>query len=416
MSASVLASTRARLAAFVAEIRRTRDAEFAYGHASDALDMLLKLLRDHEATLDSMFDDSDAAVIKQTAAIVLRDIQRYLPTVGFILRSTNVRNAFEVYGPLLRIATTLLGPETRFVLSSEWNYTPNTYGNLPALPGFVLLGLPAPESANPLLVPLAGHELGHPLWRKKGVGDRLKHQLTAQVFAELAKRPSDCQYFYPNVANELLNKTENLLTMEAIAGILSYAMRQCEESFCDFVALQLFDDAYLHAFAYLVAPNWSGPRPLNYPNLRRRANDMLAAAAQYGIAAEASYEDLFDDLATDGLSKEAIFYAEIADAVAISVVKKVISMAAEEVAKTGVSRCTDGGVASALTKLRQRVPIDGAASIADILKAGWRAHLDPAFWDARHATSRRTGDAGLKELLLKSIEVFEIEKLTGGTS
>ena len=149
---------------------------------------------------------------------------------------------------------------------------------------------------------------------------------------------------------------------------------------------------------------------------RRRARDMINAAASYGIEASTTYEDLFDDLSVDALSREEIFLAETADAVAASLVSKVVTMAQQEIARTGIERCSAQGVANAMTKLRQRVPVDGAASIADILNAGWQAQLDAGFWDQRHEDSKRAGDTGLKELLLKSIEVFEIEKLTGDAS
>ena len=56
--------------------------------------------------------------------------------------------------------------ETRLILSSEWDYSPFMYDQITDLPSFVFIGLPACESANPLLLPLAGHELGHSVWVK----------------------------------------------------------------------------------------------------------------------------------------------------------------------------------------------------------------------------------------------------------
>ena len=104
-------------------------------------------------------------LVNNVCSISLKKLQTYLPLLGFILRSTNVRNAFEAYPPLLRLARRLLGADTQLILSSEWDFIPVIYHSIRALPKYVLIGFPAPESSNPLLIPLAGHELGHSVWK-----------------------------------------------------------------------------------------------------------------------------------------------------------------------------------------------------------------------------------------------------------
>ena len=51
----------------------------------------------------------------------------YVPLLGLILRSTNTRNAFEAYAPLLRLARKILGKDTKLIISSEWDYSPYVY-------------------------------------------------------------------------------------------------------------------------------------------------------------------------------------------------------------------------------------------------------------------------------------------------
>ena len=145
------------------------------------------------AVLQQFDDSSNPEVVKQQCALGLRALFIYLPLSGFILRSTNNRNAFEVHGPLLRLAGSILEPgvikkdfKTRLLLSSEWDYSP-LLALYPALPDFVLIGLPAPESANPLLLPLAGHELGHLVWMKQPRLADLK-QKTSQAIIEAIKK------------------------------------------------------------------------------------------------------------------------------------------------------------------------------------------------------------------------------------
>lgn len=150
-----------RLKGVLEEIGRLKESEFPYQHSQDALDRIEKLFISHKTRLESLAPDKKPAIVQQFCSAALTDLFKYLSFLGFILRSTNVRNAFEVYGPLLRLSRKVLGLDTKQILSSEWEYSPFTYRPIAELPGFVLIGFPAPESSNPLLIPLAGHELGH---------------------------------------------------------------------------------------------------------------------------------------------------------------------------------------------------------------------------------------------------------------
>src|SRR3546814_13427221 len=68
-------------------------------------------------------------------------------------------NAFEMHFPLKRLVETAVSPDARLIMSSEWKFAPFTYPmTLDWLPGFALVGGPAPESDNVLIVPLARSE------------------------------------------------------------------------------------------------------------------------------------------------------------------------------------------------------------------------------------------------------------------
>src|SRR4029079_7231830 len=102
------------------------------------------------ATLNGFDAQSDQTIVKQTCALDLHHLFTYLPLLGFVLRSTNVRNAFEVFRPLLRLAGDIRDPgvpkgkrKTELVLSSEWDYSPFVYREMPKLPGFVMIGIPS---------------------------------------------------------------------------------------------------------------------------------------------------------------------------------------------------------------------------------------------------------------------------------
>jgi len=158
-----LVFARHRLVAFNEELARLERAEFPYPAAEAALRKINDVFAAHAEMLDMLGADSDLNTVNQVCQQQLTDLWDYLPFLGFILRSTNVRNAFEIYTPLERLAWRVLGPDAQLLLSSEWDYSPFVYTQDPLLPGFVFIGIPAHESSNPLVAPLAGHEMGHAL-------------------------------------------------------------------------------------------------------------------------------------------------------------------------------------------------------------------------------------------------------------
>src|SRR5438876_11170748 len=130
----LLSYTQQRLRSFVAEIDRLSESDFPYAHSNSALLELKQYFSDQLTVLGSLDPNSDPGVVRQHCALILGDFFAYLPLLGFILRSTNVRNAFETFRPLLRLARQVLEPDTveanrstKLLISSEWDYSPLTY-------------------------------------------------------------------------------------------------------------------------------------------------------------------------------------------------------------------------------------------------------------------------------------------------
>jgi len=181
-----------RLDGVLEEIGRLKESEFPYVHSRDALARIEQLFLSHKATLGGLPPDKNPAIVQRFCSSALTDLFKYLAFLGFILRSTNVRNAFEVYGPLLRLSQLILGPDTKLILSSEWeDYSPFTYRPIAELPNFVLIGFPAPESSNPLLIPLAGHELGHTIWNVRDLSSKYKKRIEEKIIAEIREHFDD---------------------------------------------------------------------------------------------------------------------------------------------------------------------------------------------------------------------------------
>ncbi|MBU4231996.1 MAG: hypothetical protein L6277_10310 [Desulfobacterales bacterium] len=208
---SPLEYTLKRLRAFLDEIRHLSTSEFPYRQSKDALQILEKIFEKYRSFLED--SKRDKILDEGTCKNVNRGIVTYLPILGFILRSTNVRNAFEVYGPTLRIAGAILEPHlpltkrrTRLILSSEWNYSPLVYRELPTLPGFALIGLPAPESSNPLLIPLNGHELGHVVWERKKINLEIRKKIKEKILEIIMSRWDKFQKLFPDTLIALAPK------------------------------------------------------------------------------------------------------------------------------------------------------------------------------------------------------------------
>lgn len=311
--------TKKRLRAFLEEINRLSASEFPYDHSKEALNALKQKFEQYSSILEDPTISED--LIEQECFFANRDMMIYHPILGFVLRSTNVRNAFEVYGPILRLVGEILEPgtainkiRTRLILSSEWDFSPSVYRELPDLPGFALVGLPAPESSNPLLVPLFGHELGHVIWERKKIESDIRPKLRDKKFEIIREKWSDFQkvfHDYPEIMPE--NIEDNPSINEDLNPVLELALRQAEESFCDFVGLYIFGNSFLHAFAYLISPGLPFARDVEYPDMKTRVKNLLKAATYYRMAIPGEYELLFEESANPKMTEADEFRLLVAD-------------------------------------------------------------------------------------------------------
>jgi arylsulfatase len=92
------------------QINRLLESEFPYPQSELALERLKLWFERRLADLDSFAHESDETTVKETCIVALTELFDYLPILGFLLRSTNVRNAFETFYPLLRLAREILEP------------------------------------------------------------------------------------------------------------------------------------------------------------------------------------------------------------------------------------------------------------------------------------------------------------------
>ncbi len=419
----LLSYARKRISSVLDEITELEGCEFPYPHSRDALVEIKKLFRYSLWRLEKIDDKTNPEVLAKSCALSLKTLFRCLPLLGFIVRSTTVRNSFEVFRPILDISRMALEPKVgkeaakqkKLVLSSEWRYSPLTYHEIPDLPGFIFIGLPATESDNPLLIPLSGHELGHSIWTTYKLAEKVKAEFKAGVIDYICKNWKQYQSLFPNVQQADLQS--GLFALETWEHALSWSLNQAKETFCDLVGLRIFGTAFLQAFAYLFAPNVASPRSARYPDPLKRVQHLLKAAREktYNYDIPSDYEDMFCERPTPALAPGERFQLKIADFVLASKVDMLIEEADNIVSKTDIPKPCETESERIRKRFEFVVPAQKARSLVDIVNAAWKAYNDQNLWKSMPKIAEEKTRI-LADLVLKNIEIFAYERVLEGTS
>lgn len=411
-------SVRCQLESILKEIESIECAEFPYSHSKDGLLKLKKIYNGHLSNLYSLTDSNSPEAVESVCVSAMKGISSTIDLLGFILRSTNTRNAFEVYAPLLRLSKNIVNIDTKLIVSSEWSYSPFTYISYETLSGFVLIGLPATESSNPFLIPLAGHEIGHTIWAEKNLKKIFDDLLTKSIVCEIGKNWKEYAAIFPG-------ERESDLGMELFPAKWKeahiWSMRQVEEVFCDMIGLRLFGFAYLYAFAYLLGPLTNTQRSVKYPAIRDRALILIEAANKWGIRIPEDYIDFFPEKnKTNGLGRKGdsdgdeemdrrvAYLLRLADSARRSIVREIFAPAESVVSDDFVVDVDGSSVIDVMKCFQIMVPPLKCEGISIILNAAWRGLLEKDFFKNKNYNSNKK--EYLSELILKSMEILEIEE------
>ena len=404
----MLEDARARVAAVLKDISRLKQSDFPYAHTSDALDLLEKRFRWHENVLKKASATTQIAVLHNACRDSLRELYVYVPILGFLLRATNVRNAFEVYSPLQRLVHKIMGDDAKLIVSSEWEFSPFVYRAIIELPGFVLVGLPAPESSNPLVIPLSGHELGHSIWEHGSFSLKYENLVYDGILKELFDNKwDDYLSLYPQYSKKNIEDRDMFAEL-TWRPAYTWTLLQIEEMFCDFLGVRLFSESFLNAFAYLLSPGVSGLRSLRYPNIKRRILHIVQAAKEMGVEVPKDYDSSFqkESEPTDPTTK---LLVSLADAVSASFEQELIKEVKDFADNKQVPRKSPDSVKRIGESFRAFVvPIKEPESLVDIVNAGWECNMDKNLWE--RIPNIKLEDRGriLLDIVLKSMEIAEI--------
>lgn len=397
--------SREKLVSFNRQIHDLLSADFPIPRTRVALENIRVVFEAQLQRIDSLGIVSDV-IRRETCAHINVMIKKFLPLLGFILRSTNVRNSFELTDPITRLSKHLFQKELVFILSSEWEFSPLTYSlSFQELPDVILLGLPSFELANALVIPLAGHELGHWIWREEDISTKIARALEENVLNVYIDNWNDFRTIFWD--KDVGNIRTDIQIRDVWLSSYNSAIHQLEEIFTDFVGLKLFGESYLHSFEYLLAPSTGEFRWRDYPGLKTRAEFLEKAAAHFGISTPTNYSRRFDNPA--GISDPADrFLTDSSDAATSATIDSILACVDELSVKLQFPRTSNGKIAQCLQCIRNGVPAEGMDYIGNIINAGWMAYLDATILPWSETRDGRRIDA-LNEILLKSIEVVEFE-------
>jgi hypothetical protein len=412
----VLASTIAKLQATVRLTQELSAGDFPHAHSRDALSQINKIFEDDLKQLAALTATTDPAVIRALASAESKKLFDLFPLLGMLLRSTDVGNAFEIHGPFLRVVRQLLGPSSKLVISSEWEFSPFTF--LPpiqyGLTDTVFIGGPASEASNVLLVPLAGHELGHNVWAKQ----RRKDQLGPQLFDEMLKylqtqRWADFQPHFPQLKQP--SDLADLLGQQTWAPAWNWGIRQCEELFCDFIGLAIFRESFLHAVSYLIAPGLPSVRSYWYPGSKQRATYHATAAGTVGIPLPTNYVNRFEDESFPS-EQPLKLLLEVADYGTSQLAATLMREADATVSGSGLKPAAAAEILRIQQSFAQCVPSQQVPDLPSLTNAAWAFYISGmSEWRTMYpdlANSESRLFTLLNDLVLKSIEVFDIEQRT----
>lgn len=388
-----LSSAKRRIAAFLEQIDILAESSFPHEDGSK----VLREIRDHFASQVSLLElppTATDAMADRVCVHVAELISEYTAILGFVLRSTNVRNAFELHYVMKCLVERVLGQDTYLLISSEWDFVPFTYPiGIDLLPRAVLLGSPAPESENPLIIPLAGHEIGHSAWRTSNVEDSLNEAVMSAVDVAIA-----AQVGTPSTVEEENDLRAEISVMRDRCAF--YALQQLEEIYCDLLGLYLFGPSYLYAFDYLLGPGGSD-RLLHYPSDAKRMEILAATADQLAIGVDAGLRDRWTMVQC---SKEDETSLAIIDHAVGETLETLKLHVRAFVTGLGLAPPTGENIARVKAAFERGQPYAETASLGEIISAGWvllRSNGDLANDDDRKSYKV------LCDLIWKTIEVTE---------
>ena len=377
--------TISRIDSFINQILLLKELDFPYEDSSEALDKILEHIKTQRDTLEKSVLEGEA--LQSRCARATSQLYIFHRFVGYIRKSADPNNSFEIYFSFRRLAEAILGNNVRLIISSEWeSYSPVNFSIPSELSDFVFIGLPVSEAENSLIVPLSGHELGHTIWLIHNFEDKYR-----TILQKFAQESSSSQF----------DDSE-------LSFVIDTSLIKCAEYFCDFIGMGLFGESYLYAFAYLIAPKISKKNVSSHPNAINRAEAMTQAAKAFGYQVPGNFRDLFKTQMDISRTNYEL-YLERSEQLSFSMVESVITDVKNLLLNKNVLYTRSANFNFITSQLLSGVPISSANTLADITNASWEVYFKEEKLGGLDLLEGQKVEF-LNELTIKSFEILEIKQ------
>ncbi|WP_342362618.1 hypothetical protein [Terrarubrum flagellatum] len=276
------------------------------------------------------------------------------------------------------------------------------------LPQYVFIGLPAFESHNALLLPLAAHELAHAVWRRKNIEGGAANNLLIQMKSIFDhNKPKFLKAFPEYKEGDLVSQQ---LLDENVEAAIAISLRQAEEIFCDMLALALFGESYVRAFEYILSPGLGAVRRADYPPMSVRV-EFLRWAAKEKVAGFISEEFMKEYIERPLIQNERNqFIDEMAQQGLHALRGALWTEVSRLIADANIPRPNSSQQMKCHAMFERGVPHPQPASLADVLNAGWKRF--DSIINGDNDDTRRDQLAQLNDMIFKTIEIMEFQLRT----
>ncbi len=403
---TVYSDAKIKIANIISTIDSLIEGQFENSAGESALKKLKMVFNQILGKLDRASKLRDLVPGQQLIEQLNLKIYQVMPILGFILRSTNVRNSFEFVDPIQSIANQALQGRPQVVLSSEWDFIPFAWPqSLEDLKSFVLIGLPASEASNALLIPLAGHELGHAVWRKRGIEGSAANTLSVHIEALYHNKMLEFRRAYTDY--DPADLTRRYILDDCKGQSVEFAACHAEEIFCDMFSYALFGESYLRAFAYILAPGRSSGQSDKYPTNKTRVSILSEIAQDDGVQLPTLQELGFRFVSESSTVSDRFVYRMAEEGV--ERIKPGLWAAVKDVIAQGkIIRPNPANVNRHYSEFCAGSPASNPMCLGDIINAGWRFYLDSDSGLAQSELHEKV--RGLNEMILKTVEILEYKR------
>ena len=272
----------------------------------------------------------------------------------------------------------------------------------------VFIGLPASETGNALAIPLAGHELGHNVWRTYDLQPKY-NQLVGETVEDVIKGELFQEYKEEFAEIQQPRDVSTMYGQNAWAMCWSWALAQLQEIFCDYVGLAIFREAFLWSFAYLLAPGLG--RSPTYPDIVDRVDAQLFAAETIGISPLDNYKESFVSSTVPDDSRTRL-WLKTGSIVCKRLLDRILDEALFVVGESPTVKYSCQQVREVYDRFNIGVPVQRSYAITNIVNAGWKFYHDGfGSWKKDYPNllnDPSRPESMLSDLVFKSIEVSEI--------